>query len=468
VEVKSPHFVVRSDAGEKEARRTAWQFEQIRAVFEKQWPWARLDPGRPLVILALKNERSMVAVLSPEVVHDPKGLGGLFFHGPDRYYLCLRTDLRKVLARAEPFYPNPYQVVYHEYVHLLLTLNFSEMPAWLGEGLAEYWGATEVDDGDLLLAQPIFSHVLLLRRGLMPLGKFYATDGRSVAHGANNATSIFYAESWALVHYLFNGAGDAGRNALNRYSSDLRNGIPEAEARQRLPSEGELTVALGKYVLQNRLPYRKGPAPEPPDSMKAYSAQALLPAQTALLKAGFLARHGRPDRASAAIEEASRLAASGAEIEETRGMLALGEEKLADAEGHFSRALELDCQSSYAYFIHAQLLLGHESGPAALGRIETELVQAVKLNPDFAPAWGELSLVGLRRGRSPQEAEVVARRGLALEPSSSVLRSTLATVLLAAGRNTEAREEALRAQLAARSNSEREAAQAILDQAKSP
>jgi hypothetical protein len=30
IEVKSGHFTVISDAGEKAARKTAWQFEQIR------------------------------------------------------------------------------------------------------------------------------------------------------------------------------------------------------------------------------------------------------------------------------------------------------------------------------------------------------------------------------------------------------------------------------------------------------
>jgi len=42
VEVTSPHFTVISDAGDKHAVRAAWQFEQVRAVLQRLWPWANL------------------------------------------------------------------------------------------------------------------------------------------------------------------------------------------------------------------------------------------------------------------------------------------------------------------------------------------------------------------------------------------------------------------------------------------
>lgn len=441
VEVRSPHFLVRSDAGEKEARRTAWQFEQIRGVFAQQWRWARLEPGRPLVIIALKDERSFTAFLPAEIVRNPKGFGGVFVSGPDRYYLCLRTDLRKLLARAEAYYPNPYQVVYHEYVHLLQTLNFAELPAWLSEGLAEYWGATEVDDDDLLLAQPLWGHVRRLRSGFLPMETLLALDRKSVQHGSGDTTSTFYAQSWALVHFLFNAAAGPRRDSLNLYLSDLRKGVPEGEARKHLPSEAELSVALGQYVLRNTLPYHKGPAPEPPRSKRAYKARTLAPAESALVRVAFLARHGPLESARAAVGQALGPGALQAELEEARGILAFREGAFDEAERHLARALELDSKNAYILFKHAHLLQFRDQGPATLDRMENELTRALQLDPGFAPAWGELALVVLRRGRPPETAKTIVRKGLALEPGDSTLRAVLQLILdLEADQSRPARE----------------------------
>jgi hypothetical protein len=42
VEVKSPHFTVISDAGERAARSTAFDWEQLRIAIHSAWPRARL------------------------------------------------------------------------------------------------------------------------------------------------------------------------------------------------------------------------------------------------------------------------------------------------------------------------------------------------------------------------------------------------------------------------------------------
>jgi hypothetical protein len=60
--VRSPHFVVASNAGEKEARRVADQFEQIRALFHTAFPNLRVDPAEPLLILAEREHDHVVAM----------------------------------------------------------------------------------------------------------------------------------------------------------------------------------------------------------------------------------------------------------------------------------------------------------------------------------------------------------------------------------------------------------------------
>src|SRR5271155_6003980 len=65
IEIRSPHFLVISNAGDHEARKVADQFEQFREVFQAAFPKLRVDLGKPLIIFALKNEDS-VKELIPE------------------------------------------------------------------------------------------------------------------------------------------------------------------------------------------------------------------------------------------------------------------------------------------------------------------------------------------------------------------------------------------------------------------
>ena len=56
LEVKSPHFVVATNANEKPGRRVADQFERIRSVFLTAFPHMRVDPSGPIIVLATKDE----------------------------------------------------------------------------------------------------------------------------------------------------------------------------------------------------------------------------------------------------------------------------------------------------------------------------------------------------------------------------------------------------------------------------
>jgi hypothetical protein len=140
VQVSSPHFTVVSNAGEKEARRIANQFEAIRGVFHLIFPALRVDSGKPLTVIAVKNEESMKTFL-PDFWAGKNSArpAGMFVPGFDESFAVLRTD---VTGSAE----NSYHSLYHEYTHSILRLNFASLPVWLDEGLAEFYGNTVITD----------------------------------------------------------------------------------------------------------------------------------------------------------------------------------------------------------------------------------------------------------------------------------------------------------------------------------
>jgi len=138
VEVHSPNFTVISNAGDKETRKVADQFEQFREMFHQSFPTLRVDLGTPLIIFALKNEDSLKLLLP--AYWEVKGRAhpaGFYIGGEDRHYVALQTDVQT---------ENPYQIVYHEYTHAIIHLNFRALPVWFNEGLAEYFGNSVIRD----------------------------------------------------------------------------------------------------------------------------------------------------------------------------------------------------------------------------------------------------------------------------------------------------------------------------------
>ena len=62
VEARTPNFIVVSNAGESQARKTAIQFEQVRALFRESLPAAKSHTS-PIIIFAVKNEDSLRELL---------------------------------------------------------------------------------------------------------------------------------------------------------------------------------------------------------------------------------------------------------------------------------------------------------------------------------------------------------------------------------------------------------------------
>ncbi len=70
IEVKSAHFTVVSNAGERTTRRLVWQLEQVRSATSTLFAWAKADLVKPLRVVVVKDENSM-RVWAPQVPGGP-------------------------------------------------------------------------------------------------------------------------------------------------------------------------------------------------------------------------------------------------------------------------------------------------------------------------------------------------------------------------------------------------------------
>lgn len=448
VEARSPHFIVVSDAGEKKARQMAAQFERIREVYRQALPSVRVDTPAPLVIFAARNEKSFRQLLPAYWEQSDRRLArplGMFIHGPEKNYVAVRTD-----ATGE----NPYHTVYHEYFHLVTRLSFPPLPLWMSEGLAEFWSRVRFFGKEVRLGGISDVHLQNLRRyGAIPLPELLAADHHSPHYKEREKTSVFYAQSWALVHFLMVGDEKASRRRqLNQLLALLARDVPPEQAQRRaLGDYAELERQLQSYLRQDWFYELKLPAP-PPVEEKSYPVRPLPPAQVAALHADFHVHMNRPIEARRLLEEALRLEPGLAMAYEALGYLNYRQNKQEEALKAFARAAELDSRSFLAHYYGALLRFRDIVEEKDFPEIERALERAIELNPSFAPAYSTLASCYARRPERAEQALSLARKAVQLEPGEVSHQFNLAMVLLQAEKLDEARRIAARVAAAAKND----------------
>src|SRR5215472_12648751 len=153
VEVRSPHFSVITDAGEKRGRDVVFHFEQMRAVFSELMTKANVNIPVPLQIVAFRNSKEFKQV-APLWHGKPTQLAGLFQGGEDRSFIMLDLSVE-----------NPWQVVFHEYAHQLMNgILTQQLDPWFEEGFAEYFSTIEVDNKEARVGKPPENAYLMLQQ----------------------------------------------------------------------------------------------------------------------------------------------------------------------------------------------------------------------------------------------------------------------------------------------------------------
>lgn len=121
---------------------------------------------------------------------------------------------------------------FHQYLYHYVDPN---VPAWLNEGLASYfegqrWGAEGVRSFDPW-HNPYRRNVLaeaLLANRLLPLGELLETHAGRVIFRSSRTVATYYAQVWALVLFLKEGAGGKYAASLTEMLNQLGSGALRA------------------------------------------------------------------------------------------------------------------------------------------------------------------------------------------------------------------------------------------------
>lgn len=330
IELRSPHFTVITDAGDKKGREVVLRFEQMRAVFGALLLKERLNQIAPITILALSDDKpyyQMAALVNGR----PTTASGFFITGEDRIYFVLNL-----------VQPQPWRAVAHDFAHFFLNANYPPAQGWFDEGLAEYFASVQPDDKQVqigsdpeLSAQysvdlenvtgastpPKSLTEMLNAQEWISLPDLFTTAHDTAREGTHR--TLYYAESWMLVHYLVhnNKLPDAGAYfdlALNKHVAvdqavDQGFGMKPVQLEQAVKDYFHSLTALQSALAVRQSPGAPAasivvyqfPAPLGPDSF-AITSNKMRESDARAISAGIMTRI--PERRQQGLDQLHALA----------------------------------------------------------------------------------------------------------------------------------------------------------------
>jgi Flp pilus assembly protein TadD len=409
VEVRSPHFTVLTDAGEKQGRDIALRFERMRNSFGTLFSRARVNMPVPLEVVAFRSGKEVKQVL-PLWKGKPVEDAGYYQPGQDRDYIMLDLSANDV-----------WRVVFHEYGHLLLRGNYPATAPWFDEGFAEYFSTIEITPKDVTIGQPPQSDAYMLsHQSFMPLVDLFSVRHDSAAYNeSGDRRTMFYAQSWLVMHYLFDlkKLPQAGQ-----YFELVRNQhVPVADAiRQAFGVDAKsLGKAVEDYWTGNKGIISTYPVPNML-SGSDYSVRKLsdLEARAAVAD---LKLH-TPDHLDEGIRELEAILQQKPDLASAHrglGYAYLRKGDFGRAGEHFKQSADLDPKDPRVLY-YAALLMNRESlargrGPSDAGVMKQELDTALSIDPDFADAWDLLAYADLAL-QDPRGALDALKKAIQLSP----------------------------------------------------
>lgn len=422
LQVRSKNFFLVGNASEKDIRRVATKMEQFRETFRQLFRSINMNAPIPTNVVVFKSD-SAFKPYKPRRA-DGKAdnfIAGYFQPGEDVNYIAISTEG----PDADTF-----GTIFHEYVHFIIDTNFgkSEVPPWFNEGLAEYYQTFEIEeDQKVKLGYPQAGHLELLRQNkLMPLETLFGIDNYSLHQNGNHSRSIFYAQSWALIHYLVQTGKSDG---LGKFLSSVLKNVPPQKAFQDAfqITYVDMEKELRKYVEQASYRYNILTFKEKLLFDTQMQTMPLAEPDSQTYLADLLYHTNRADEAEPLLVSALAVNPSSSMANTTFGMVKLKQRKFEEAKAALDKALAQDQKNHVAYYQYACLLsregrdeFGYVQGfPAATAQKMRDLLKkSIALNPEFTESYELLAFVNLVNNENHEESLAYLKKALQYQPGN--------------------------------------------------
>ena len=443
IKVKTPNFNLIGNAKEKEIRAVATKLEQFRATFRALFPKAKFNQTIETNVVVFKNKSSYKPFLPKRADGKAdKWIAGYFQSGEDVNYITLSTAGAK---------EDIYGTIFHEYVHFLMNTNFgrSVVPPWFNEGLAEYYQTFSVAKNNLKvnLGIPQENHVLFLRRSkLIPLQDFFKIDNRSLHATGRTSRSIFYAQAWALIHYL---TLTNQSNNLSKFLGEVMNDVEPEEAFQRTFGYDYkiLEKNLRKYVRRSVFQYQTPSLKKPLVFDDQMTVTPLSESEANAYLGDLLYHTHEYNDAEIYLKKSLELDPKNSLANTAFGLVKMRQGRYEEAKSYLEKAVAFGQKNHYAYYNYAYVLSREsydEFGFVSSFPEEKEkkmlaaLEKAIRLNSSFTPSYALFAFIYQVNDKDMNVAVAFLKKALSLQPGNQQYALRIAQIYLRQKKYVEA------------------------------
>jgi tetratricopeptide (TPR) repeat protein len=414
VSVRSPNFLLIGNGSEKEIRQVGARLEQFREAISRLFTNIRITSQVPTTVVVFKSRSSY----RPFKV--TQNNAGFFQSGPDVNYITLTTEVE---GDQEPF-----NIIFHEYTHLLVNNTLPNAPSWFNEGLAEYYSTFSVtNDRKVVIGRPISSHVLLLRGNrMLPLRTLFQVNNKSPYYNERDKQSLFYAQSWALMHYLVLNHNQQRASQMVKFIELMSGKMPMEEAfSQAFQTTFEaMESELRAYIKQDRYVVMERNFESKLESAREMQSTPISEAE-AIAYLGDLMLHCNRPEAETYLRKALVLDPNLAMAHASLGVFLFRHGKADAARVSLERAVAANSQNYLIHYYYAsvlgrpptdevQLNAGYPMELAA--KIRAELKKAIELRPDYPESYNLLAYVNLVTNTDIDETILMLTQALSASP----------------------------------------------------
>lgn len=367
-------FEISSNTSERRTKLIIEDFQLVQAVFKQLNPGLSGATSRRLRVVICKDDKTMDMIV-PLYNGKPKELGGMFSRDYEGDY---------ILINLEGDFEQSKTIVYHEFVHFLVNKQKVRLPAWLSEGLAEVFSTIEPSGKKkVVIGNPPYGNVnVLLDRKMIPLDRLFRISHASSEYNSDDhGRGVFYAQSWALVHYFMFGNTDLPKDAYERFVSAILKehyltedrfidivGINYKEMEKRL----DRYIRTGRYYMSK--PDR--PEIEGTDNLDLRSGK---PGEENLVIGSILLSTRGPSAGAGYILSAYKELPDSSDASAYMGYLNYKNENSREADHYFSEAIERGSDSPATYLWNAIARLRTLNPQGSVNQRSLDIETTVKL-----------------------------------------------------------------------------------------
>ena len=422
--VRSKNFYLIGNASDKEIRKVATRLEQFREVFRQIFNKVNFNSPIPTTVVVFKDDKAFNPYKPVKASGQiNKNLAGYFQPGQDVNYITLaaQDDMSEV-----------YGTIFHEYTHFLVNNNIgkSNVPPWFNEGLAEYYQTFKIeDDQKATLGGLQQGHLYALSQSrLIPFDAFFNVDNYSLHEQGEHGVNMFYAQAWALMHYLIHGNNGARTKQMYKFLDLVMNGRQAKEAFTEAFQTDYSTMEkeLKKYVEQSKYTVT-GVTFKNKLTFDAQIQTSPLTEADAQAYLGDLLYHThRLKDAETNLQQALTLNPNSSLALTSLGMVKMRQKNFAEARKYLEKALQSDSNNylahySYAYVISREAMtddFARSFEAESTDKMLQSLKKAIALNPGFAESYELYAFVSVVRNENLDEALQYIKKALAIAPGN--------------------------------------------------